>query len=141
MEKLSKGIRDFNQVAREIDAAYHLAAKQIGLSDSQRDILYILCQEQASQADICNMTGLSKQTVNSSVQHMVRDGYLQPLSGEKNEKLKLTETGSAFAERTIAKLIHAENAVFSSWSEENRELFITLNRNYLEAFLEELRKM
>lgn len=138
MEKLAKSMREFNQVAREIDAAYHTAAIRMDLSDSERDILYILSQGPVSQSDIVNMTGISKQTIHSSVQKMIRDGYISPLAGGKKEQLKLTPEGVAHVKSTVEKLIRAENRVFAGWSEEERESFIALNRKYLEMFKKEI---
>ncbi len=79
MEKLIQGIAEFNKVAREIDNAYHIASVKMGISDSERYILYILSQQPVSQMDISNMTGLSKQTINSSVRKMINDGLLSAL--------------------------------------------------------------
>lgn len=138
MEKLNEGIMEFNKVAREIDAAYHVAAMKMGISDSERDILYILSQQPVSQRDICYMTGISKQTVNSSVQKMIRQGYLNPLTGEKKELLSLTPKGIIHVVKTVDKLIKAENKIFSKWSEDEQRLFIELNNKYLEMFKKEL---
>ena len=138
MEKLNEGIMEFNKVAREIDAAYHTAAIKMGISDSERDILYILSQQSASQRDICFMTGMSKQTVNSSVQKMIKQGYLTPLSGEKKEVLNLTPKGISHVASTVDKLIKAENKIFSTWSDDEQRSFIELNNKYLEMFRKEL---
>ncbi|MCR4892295.1 MAG: MarR family transcriptional regulator [Lachnospiraceae bacterium] len=138
MEKLSKNIAEFNRIAREIDAAYHLCSLKMGLSDSERDILYILSQEAVSQSDIVNMTGISKQTINSSVQKMIKDGYLEPLKGSKREPLILTGKGLQHISNTVEKLIHIENKIFSAWSDKAQKDFIDLNKKYHEMFMKEL---
>ncbi len=140
MEKLIKGIMDFNKVAREIDAAYHEASNKLGLSDSERDILYVLSQMEASQSEVCAMTGLTKQTVNSAVKKMINAGYIEPLKGEKKEKLIFTSKGKDYAESTIAKLVAAENKIFSRWSKEEQNEFIKLNQKYLELFKAEVNR-
>lgn len=140
MEKLIQGIMDFNKVAREIDAAYHDASNKLGLSDSERDILYVLSQMEASQSEVCAMTGLTKQTVNSAVKKMINAGYIEPLKGEKKEKLIFTSKGRDYAESTIAKLVAAENKIFGRWSKEEQNEFIKLNQKYLELFKEEINR-
>ncbi len=138
MEKLKSTIQQFNHVAGEIDAAYHTASVKLGLTDSERDILYILSQESVSQSDICAYTGMSKQTVNSSVQKMIQSGILNPLSGERKEKLTFTEKGKDHVSQTVDKLIQAENRIFTHWSKKEQQEFIALNQKYLEMFLKEL---
>lgn len=140
MEKLIKEIMDFNKVAREIEAAYHEASNKLGLSDSERDILYVLSQMEASQSEVCAMTGLTKQTVNSAVKKMINAGYIEPLKGEKKEKLIFTSKGKDYAESTIAKLVAAENKIFSRWSKEEQNEFIKLNQKYLELFKAEVNR-
>ena len=138
MEKLAEGIMEFNKVAREINAAYHTASMKMRISDSERDILYILSQQPVSQRDICSMTGISKQTVNSSVQKMIKQGLLNPLTGEKKELLSLTQEGILHVSKTVDKLIRVENKIFASWSEQEQQSFLSLNNKYLEMFKKEL---
>lgn len=138
MEKLLPQIIEFNKTEREIGAVYHTASIKMGISDSERDILYFLSQEPASQSDITYMTGMSKQTVHSSVQKMIKEGYLNPLTGAKKELLTLTPKGIDHINKTIDILIRAENKIFKKFSPEEQEYFITLNKKYLDMFKMEL---
>ncbi len=141
MEKLIPAIAEFNKVTREIDNAYHLASVKMGISDSERDILYFLSQQPLSQMDISNMTGLSKQTINSSVRKMINEGYLEPLKGTKNEKLSLTDKGIERVEHTVNKLIKIENKIFSNWTQDEQTKYINLNNQYLKMFRDELEEL
>ena len=69
------------------------------------------------------MTGMTKQTVNSSVKKLIQQGYIGPLTGERNALLSLTAEGMIHVEKTVDKLIRAENKIFSAWSEEEQKRF------------------
>lgn len=84
------------------------------------------------------MTGMTKQTVNSSVKKLIQQGYIGPLTGERNALLSLTAEGIIHVEKTVDKLIRAENKIFSAWSEEEQKRFIELNNKYLMMFKKEL---
>lgn len=134
-------MQEFNRLVTEIDNVYHQAAKKLGITDSERDILYILTQGEFGQSDICHILGVSKQTVNSAVQKMVKQGILETPTGQRREKLKLTTAGELFVEEKIAPLIHAENRVFEAWTEEERTTFLELNRKYLAMFQKEVERL
>ena len=65
--KISESLKHFNYLQSELDAVYHEASLKLGMSDSSMIILYTLCNEGGSCLlnDICILTCLSKQTINS----------------------------------------------------------------------------
>ena len=88
--------------------------------------------------EICRWSGTSKQTINSALRRLEAEGvlYLEQAGG-KRKTVCLTEAGRSLAERTVAKIMEAENAVFAAWPPEALETYLTLTERYLAAFREE----
>lgn len=70
--KISESLKHFNYLQSELDAVYHEASLKLGMSDSSMIILYTLCNEGGSCLlnDICILTCLSKQTINSAIRKL-----------------------------------------------------------------------
>ena len=68
--------RKYAYLSAEITSLYHEAAVKIGVSDTVLDILYVLCEQegQCLQSDIFRLTGISRQTINSAIRKLERDG-------------------------------------------------------------------
>ncbi len=130
----SKEMKRFNHLISETEALYHEIALKLGLSDSASQILYTICNngESCPLQEICRISGIRKQTINSSLRKLEADGivYLEQISG-KSKNVCLTEKGKILAENTVAKLITAENDVFSSWSKEDVDKYLELTELYL----------
>jgi DNA-binding MarR family transcriptional regulator len=134
----------FNHLAGEISAAYHTASRRLGLSDSVSQILYTLCESGGScqLTDICHMTGLSKQTVNSSIRGLEKDGTVRlEAIDAKSKKVVLTKQGDIFAEKTAGRLIKAENEILDSWSREEIRLYLELTERFLNTFKEKTEEL
>lgn len=130
----SKEIKRFNHLISETEALYHEIALKLGLSDSAMQILYTICNngESCPLQEICRISGISKQTINSSLRKLEADNivHLEQISG-KSKNVCLTEKGKALAESTVAKLITAENEVFSSWFDSDLNKYLELTELYL----------
>ena len=76
-------LTEYNRLYKENSAIYHDVCNRFGLSDSTFWILYILRTEEApiTQSDICVALSQPRQTVNSSLKKLEREGLLA-LSGE-----------------------------------------------------------
>ena len=155
MDGMSKELRRFNYLVGEIDAAYHEAALNLGLSDSAMRILYVLCGcgmqvlytvcakgERCPLRDICRQSGMSKQTVNSALRKLEGEGlaFLEPI-GTKGKDVCLTDAGQALAEGTVARLIAVEDAILGSWPAEDVEKYLSLAEQYLTAFREKAKHL
>ena len=138
---MTEEIRRFNHLTGEIEALYHQAALKLGFSDSAMQILYTICNvgDRCLLSDICKLSGTSKQTINSAVRVLEKDGivYLEALDGKK-KVICLTERGKATVEATIARLIAIENQIFASWTELEREEYLRLTKAYMIAFKEKV---
>ena len=145
MDGMSKELRRFNYLMGEIDAAYHEAALNLGLSDSAMRILYVLCgcgSFRCSLREVCLCSGLSKQTVNSALRKLEGEGlaFLEPI-GTKGKDVCLTDAGQALAEGTVARLIAVEDAILGSWPAEDVEKYLSLAEQYLTAFREKAKHL
>ena len=132
--KISVGMKRFNYLNGELNMVYHTVAFRLGVSDSTMQILYTICNfgESCLLSDICRLTGARKQTVNSALRKLEKEGvlYLTPENG-KSKRVVLTGRGKELAERTAVRLIAAENAVFDAWSKKDVENYLALTERYL----------
>lgn len=141
---VSQNIKRFNHLTGEIGAVYHTASLKLGLSDSIMQILYTICDigESCLLTDICRLTGMTKQTVNSSIRNLERDGIVcLEAVNSKSKKVLLTEKGAIFAEKTAVKIIKAENEIFDSWSDEEVKQYLLLTEKYLVALNEKIESL
>ena len=101
-------LTEYNCLYKENSAIYHDVCNRFGLSDSTFWILYILRTEEApiTQSDICVALSQPRQTVNSSLKKLEREGLLA-LSGEggrHGKPVSLTPQGLELAEKTVDRV-------------------------------------
>ena len=135
----SKQLRRFNRLIGETEAAYHELAQRLGLSDSAFQILYTLHAEGGAcpLRDICDFSGLTKQTVNSALRKLEAEGSVTTASsGTRHKTVVLTSEGAALAERTVAQVIAVENDILGSWPPDELERYLQLTEDYLVAMRE-----
>lgn len=136
--------KEFNQILGNINAAYHGVCVKLGISDSEFDILYILCDlgDGCNQSAIYKNSGLGKTTINSAIKKMEKKGYIRIEQGTgRNTLVYLTEMGKELSAKTAERIIEIENAIFHSWSKEEQNIFVELNKKYLEEFNERVKEM
>lgn len=134
----------FNYITSEMNAAYHEATVKLGLSDSAMIVLYTvcICGDGCPIGDILHHSGISKQTVNSSLRKLERNGILTLAAVDgKQKKVMLTEHGKSLAESTAMRVIRIENAIFDFWSEEEQKTFLELNQRYLTALQKQIKEL
>ena len=87
------------------NALYHAVAVRCGMSDTTFWVLYDLYYgEPKTQNQLCSLWALPKQTLNSAVAAMTKQGLLSltPVPGQRSGKLlALTEAGRTLAEKTV----------------------------------------
>lgn len=137
-------LKRFNHLSSEIDAAYHEAAHRLGLSDSAMKVLYTICDsgEKCLLSDICDLSGTSKQTINSALRKLEAEGivYLEAFSGRK-KNVCLTAKGKEIINNTVVRLIEIENDIFSSWTNPEQELYLELTQRYLSSFKNKIKEL
>lgn len=137
-------LKRFNYLLSEIDAAYHEAALKLGLSDAGMSILYTICNygDKCPLNDIIRLSGICKQTVNSALRKLEREGivYLESFQGRR-KIVCLTEKGKVFVKDTVFHVIQIENEIFDSWSEDELRIYMELEERYLHTFKEKVERM
>ena len=130
-------MKELNMLMESTDALYHEAAKRLGLSDAELCILYILYEqgEGRAQKDFCSLTGIGKTTINTAVKNMEKNGLLKlkAIDG-RSMGVYLTKEGKALMNNTVEKLISIENQIFDSWSKEEQDTIIRLNKDFVDKF-------
>ena len=110
------------QLQKEPDAIYHDAAVKCGLSDTAMWILYTVSEQEReyTQKELCRQCFFAKQTVNTTIAVLVRNGYvmLEPIPGVRNQKkIVPTESGRRLAERTTDHVREAELGAYGKLTE------------------------
>lgn len=139
MEELKQMLARINHQYRVVDAIYHDAAARLGLSDSVLFILYSLAEEdrQVTQLELVQEWSLPKQTVNTAVTNLVRQGlvYLEQTEG-KRKAVRLTGQGSQLAREKLGPLVDAECRALARLTEEERSTYLALMERHT-AYLQE----
>ena len=128
-------ILEFNQILKECDSIYHNAAVKAGLSDCAFWILYTLQDSTRTytQSEICDDGFMPKQTVNSALKKMEKDGYLtlHPIPGKKGKYIQLTETGQAFVQQKIVPIMKAEENACAQFTSDEKFAFLNTFRGFV----------
>ena len=132
-------IEELNCLYKAWDDVYHSAATKLGLSDSAFLIFYGLAElgDGCSQKDIAQHYSASKQTINSSIKRLEREGYLTLTPGPgRDRQILLTPAGRQVLEEKLAPVIQAENQAIQALSPQERQLLLALTRKYVGLCLE-----
>ena len=83
-------------------------------------------------SDIVGMTGIPKQTINSALRKLEKEGFLHlETAGRRRKRVVLTESGKRLAEKTAGQMLRMEHEIFSSWKEEELAVYMELLQRYL----------
>lgn len=136
---ISNEMKRYNHLVGEINAVYHDISLHLGLSDSAMIILYTICDNGDSclLQEISRRSGVSKQTINSAIRKLEKEGivYLKSV-GSKNKIVCLTDKGKQLAKHTAIRLIEIENDIFASWEKDDVEKYLTLTERFLTSLKE-----
>lgn len=143
-KSIAEHIHRINYLAAELDGLYHQAAVKLGLSDSVMHIMYMLYDNDGScmLSDICRMSGISKQTVNSAVRKLEGEELIHlEKQGGKMKKVCMTQKGREYAEQTVTKVFRAETEAYSAWSEEEINMHLKLMEKYVLSFRDRIEEL
>lgn len=104
-------IQEYNHIYKLINEAYHFVVKRLGLTDSAFDILYAvhILGEGCTQKDICGYSGSSKQTIQSAMRKLERQGFLRMERGSgRSMRIFATPAGKALIQEKIVPVVEAE---------------------------------
>lgn len=133
--------KELNSIISQINGAYHDICTKVGISDSEFDIFYVLCEQGdgCKQSLIYKSSGIGKSTINSAIKKMEKEGYLKVEKDDgRSTRVFLTDKGKARSAETAEHIIEIENRIYESFSKKDREAFIKLNRDYLNALKKEI---
>ena len=132
-----------NKNYNELNGLYHDISMKLGLSDSESMVMYMLydIQEPLTQSDIVKATGLSKQTLNSAIRKLEKEGIiiLEKLN-EKSKKIVMTDKGQVLIEQKMKPLVDMEDRVLASWTEEDRRKYLELIEKFKVQFEKEVKE-
>ena len=139
MNELKAMLARINHQYRVVDAIYHDVAAGLGLSDSVLFILYSLAEEkrQVTQQELVQEWSLPKQTVNTAVANLARQGlvYLEQTEG-KRKAVCLTPQGRQVAREKLEPVVEAECRALARLTEEERSTYLALMERHT-AYLRE----
>lgn len=129
-------LKIINDIYSEIDYAYHEIALRCGLSDSEFNVLYTLCQ----MGNGCPLSlaykhnGTSRQTIESAVRKLEKKDimYLRTAEGCR-KSMWLTPRGKEFVEEKIVTILRMEKEILDSWEKEEVEDYLRLSQKYLDS--------
>ena len=144
--KIADYIEQIEQQRKEQDSIYHNVAVKFGLSDTVMWVLYNVyaSNDTITQQELCRQCFFAKQTVNTAITSLVKNGYvtLEAIPGTRNQKkIQLTAKGSALAEVTIVPLMEAESRVYSALSREELEAYLEMTTRLTVSLREETEKL
>lgn len=144
MDSRFEYIHKINNFITVLNALYHRASVKLGISDSVFVVLYEIFDEgdECLLTEIYKKSGISKQTVNSALRSLEKDGivYLENIDG-RTKKVVLTEKGKVFVKNTVARLYKAEARAFDDWTDEEIKEYLESSENYIRRFVEEIDKL
>ncbi len=132
-------LQRLTSITGEIDTLYHEASYRLGQSDSSMTTLYTLlsCGGKCDISEICRLSGLRKQTLNSALRKMEENGLITlEKKDSKNKTVLLTDNGRDEAEHTAGKLMEIENSVLGRFTAEEIQNYLSLSERFLEHFRE-----
>ena len=116
---------------KQFDALYRSAGERFELPDCSMWVLYFLvsCKEPITQQDLIEKMMFPKQTINSAVMKLAKNGFLELsiIPGTRNRKtILLTDAGKELANNTVVRLLNAELRAVETMGDDRMEQFVTL---------------
>lgn len=132
----------YNQLLKECDNIYHDAAARAGLSDCAFWILHALWEADhpLTQSEIGDNASMPRQTVNSALKKLEKDGYLtlEKIEGKMGKTIRLTQDGEALAQAHIAPIATAEERVCAQFTRQEQEQFLATFRTLVSRLKTEI---
>lgn len=141
---ISKPLLEFNKFYKELNDLYHETALNAGLSESSFDILYSVFElgDGCLQSDIQKISFLPKQTINSSIHKLEKEGYISFSDGKGRSKhINLTPTGKLLIHEKIYPIVKCENNSFSSLNKDEQKLLLSMCKKYIISLHNEFNKL
>ncbi|MBQ7505039.1 MAG: winged helix DNA-binding protein [Ruminococcus sp.] len=122
---------------KQFDALYRKAALTYGLSDCSMWVLYFLSLHgDMTQQEMTGLMMFPKQTINSAIGSLQKKGYVAFSSAKESygrKRVSLTAEGKALVEKTVVKMMNAEEKALKAFGYEKTEQFIALYKEFYDA--------
>lgn len=131
---MNTALKEYYRIFREINLIYQETAQSLGLSHSAFDIYYAICQlgDGCRQKDIADHTFLSKQTINSTIHQMEKDGLITLRPGKgRSRNIYLTPLGQDIIYAKIRPVIDCENRSFDTMTPADAEVLLQSSNTYI----------
>ena len=127
MYKICEESKRYNIFYKRNEKMYHDIAVKLGISDTVFWIFHSICEygDTFNQKLLVDYLCSPKQTINSAITNLIKDGYMS-IKCEEDKKCKelvLTDKGTEFCESKILPIVKAENEAYAKFSKEELELF------------------
>lgn len=144
-EQITQQLASLNQNDKILNELYHNYAASVRLSDTAFWIFYIAWTQGdgCTQKELCEAWAYSRQTVNTALKNLEKQGYIKLAFTEGNRKSKqilFTGRGKEFARKIILPLLEAERVSFGLLSEQERNDLILLSQKRTEFLKREIAK-
>lgn len=135
-----------NQLKFSYEALYRDVAAFFGISPTTAWVLYTLMDAdgELAQQDLGEKWNFPKQTVNSCIQNLCKDGYLtlSVIPGTRNRKLiHLTKQGRELVDKTTRLLAQAEERAAAHLTEAELTQYLSLSAKFYNALVEETKSI
>lgn len=140
---MNRELSRLNKLVKKQDKIYHQCAKKAGITDTKFWVLYALCESGGvlCQNSFCENWCYSKQTVNTAVSGLEKEGFIYltfAIGSRKQKEIRLTEKGAAFCNQYIKTVLEAECRSLMNLSEGERKNFFKLIERILSDLESEL---
>lgn len=137
MENLQTQLQTLSRLYKEADHLYTNLAARFGMNDTDFWILYAIShsEDKITQNDLCSEFFFPVQTVNSAIGKLVKKGLieLKVIPKTRNRKeIVLTDSGAEFVKDTINITDEIERKAFLRFSQEEREIYLSLFKRHIE---------
>lgn len=117
------------------DALYRRIAAVFGISSCELWVFYYLSMNEdgMTQQQMIEVMMFPKQTINSAVSALAKNGMVALESGAENRKnkiVRLTKKGCDFAQNSVARLLNAEIRATEKFGEEKTCAYNALRAEY-----------
>ena len=133
MDELYAALEQVNQFYRESNGIYHEISVALNMTDTTFYIFYALSETDRplDQRQLCADWNLPKQTVNSAVAALVKQGlvYLEPGKG-RSKYIRLTDAGKEIVRKKIDPIRQMECRALQQMEPEERRRFLELMARY-----------
>lgn len=92
-----------------------------------------------TQAEICQRTFQSKQTVNLIIRNLSDNGYVTVEERKENKReksVRITQSGKKYCEKVVRHITWAEDTAMSMFSQEEQKQLIDLSRTFTKNLTE-----